>query len=216
MLRTLRWLAVLFALLIIGAVWQAAHAQATDSTVYIALRTRTGSTGKIISTSATKLDKLPSSRVDTVRVPVQAFVYWQPNVAGCRVAWEYALGTSSPPPAVTLTSCGTARVDTVKIIVVVHDTVPVTPAPTPNAHAPELPRGTTAMDAMLAESARAAAVTSFRDTLYTATAADGLPEQRCKGLDCNTPAMVQWLKDYTAELRRRIASGEFVPPPAKP
>jgi hypothetical protein len=271
--RILLIAAAALALLVLAAHWSMAHAQAADSTICVSFRTRTTSTGKIATTSVTKVtcgsgatrDTVIVTRVDTLK-PTPAPVPLDPRGYNCWTARDAANPTcitddKAPtlsqtlvlrsygmtfgfqrwmwhgviyPSDPSLTPAG--RVDTVIVKVpvpgpVVHDTVPVivirvdtlyrpAPTPTPSTGAPELPRGMAAMDSMLADGARAAAMTVFRDTIYTTVATDGLPEARCKGLDCTTPEMVQRLKDYTAELRknrlnRAVPRKKVVPPTRK-
>lgn len=194
MRRVLTSVGVVLALLVIGAIWQRAQGQATDSTICVAFRTRTAATGKVVSSSVAKVACGGAWRVDTVivKVPGPAVhdtlpMVWAPNTNAARdsVLWygPYAWPTNSRPTNFKL-PLGPATHDTVRVIVIVHDTLPVS-----RPGAPELPRGMAAMDSMIASGRALMNQTVFADTLYQFHLPNGAWEWRCKGPGCATPAM---------------------------
>lgn len=123
-------------------------------------------------------------------------------------------GPSIPPPFPLPPGPVRVRVDTVKVIIVVHDTLP-----TPRPGAPELPRGAAAMDSMVATSRAIDHLPAPADTLFQAHPAGALPYAYCRGPGCNTPAMIQRVKDYTATLQRpqaRRKVPKYTPPKKEP
>lgn len=158
--------------------------------------------------------------MDTVKTGRDT-VAWYPNITPTGdslyftlLAWRIRIPPSGfrfpsiPGPVVHDTIPG--KRDTIIVIRVDTVRVPVNP-PSPNAHAPELPRGMAAMDSML-KMARAI------DTMNTASwphiRQDSTGKWVCY-LNC-TPAALARVKTMNATKPKTTAPKKFVPPKKEP